>query len=95
MGKIWDQCSECADDSIDTMTDRPYSYNSQKDESSAAVNKKDGLRLFDKSFNVYNIGQFVVVWNFVPCKWTHDKCAEFVRANLGYQTKTPKKTQGM
>ena len=99
MGKVGDRCGECADDSIDILMDRPYSYNPVSNAGEAdqghAANAIAGLRGFSgRPDEPFDVGTFASVWNFVPCSWTHEQCASFVQ-DLGYQTFTPRFSKGL
>jgi hypothetical protein len=98
MGKVGDRCGECNDDSIDILLDRPYSYNkigeAEAHGKGFEVNAKSGLRGFDDGSTPYAVGTWVAFWNFVPCDWTHEQCAAYVKEKTGYDTHTPKMTPG-
>lgn len=98
MGKVGDRCSECSDDSIDILGDRPYAFNrvtNEHEHNGYKVNAMDGFRGFDSPNGPYEVGTWTAIWNFVPCSWTHEQCANFVKNNLGYKNVfTPKWTKG-
>lgn len=107
--QVGDRCSECPDDSIDILMDRPFSYapfnpRRKADNTYAPyVNGKDGLRGFsdpnwirDNQFSPESVGTWTADWQFVPCDgWSHEKCAGLMR-DMGYtQVFTPKQTPGV
>lgn len=95
MGKVSDRCYECTPDSIDILLDRPYSFAHVEPNNPNAwkVNRLDGYRGF-KTAEVFNVGTWTSLWQFVPCDWDHKKCASFV-ASYGYKTRTPSWTKGV
>ena len=99
MGKVTDRCAECSNASIDILQDRPYAYapNTKNDNPRAhLVNRLAGKRIFTNSTGPYNpeaVGTWTVLWNFVPCSWSHEQCAQLV-GSYGYKTRAPKTTPG-
>jgi hypothetical protein len=76
-GIVMDMCSECEDDHIDILTDRPYS--------AAPVNKWNPYAKHYNSIRgtrkipvdlAYGVGVWKTEWNFVPC---NTKCELFFR----------------
>lgn len=111
MGKVRDRCSECPDDHIDVLMDRPFSYapfdpsnpNSVREQRFAPYgNAKDGPRVFSNPadmrgtrFSPENVGTWTADWQFVPCEWTHDKCVDLFKS-VGYASaRPPQATQGV
>jgi len=104
MGKVRDRCSECPDDHIDVLMDRPFSYAPFDPNNPASVkeqrfapyaNAKEGARVFGNpiemrgtQFSPENVGTWTADWQFVPCSWTHDKCVEMFKS-VGYASARP------
>lgn len=67
-GRVEDACSECDDDHIDILADRPYTYAPEtKDNPKAAYyNSMPGLRAIPSNI-VYSVGVWKTQWNFVNC----------------------------
>lgn len=84
MGKVGDRMGEGADNSIDILLDRPFSYawTGPENPNSKLVNNLKGLRGFTKtngSEAPHTVGTWTALWNFVPCSWTHENCAKLAR----------------
>mgnify|MGYP001811057928 CR=1 FL=1 len=106
--QVGDRCGECEDDHIDLLQDRPLSFapfNPQVEHdnyNAPYVNAKDGLRGFSDpkymrggAMTLENAGAWTADWQWVPCDWSHSKCANLMK-NMGYKTVwTPKKTEGV
>lgn len=99
MGKVIDRCGECPPDSIDILQDRPYSYAPTwpaDNPNACTVNKLTAPRLFSHTSGAdspESVGTWTALWQFVPCEWTHAKCAKFM-ASFGYDTRVPPMTPG-
>jgi hypothetical protein len=68
-GKVMDACSECEDDHIDIMADRPYTnalVNSWNPKA-RYYNSLPGARAIPVDI-VYSVGVWKAQWNFVDCK---------------------------
>jgi hypothetical protein len=85
------------------LTFAPFDPRSESNNYNAPyVNAKDGLRGFsDPSYmrgsalSLENAGAWTVDWQWVPCSWSHNKCANMMR-NMGYgNVWTPKKVEGV
>lgn len=108
LAQVGDRCGECEDDHIDLLQDRPLTFAPfnpavQNDNYNAPyVNAKDGLRGFSdpsymrgSQFSLENVGAWTSDWQWVPCSYTHDQCANLMRG-MGYGTVfTPKWTEGV
>lgn len=81
MASVQDQCSECQDDSIDVLLDRPYAFNQDLTENARKANAVKGVR--GSSISPFEVGAFGVAWNFAPCSWTHADCKKFAQDALG------------
>lgn len=106
--QVGDRCAECEDDHIDLLQDRPLSFapfNPAADNDNANapyVNAKDGLRglsdpalMRGSQFSLENAGAWTADWQFVPCSYTHETCANLMRS-MGYaKVWTPKMTPGV
>jgi hypothetical protein len=94
MARVIDRCGECADDSIDLLQDRPYAwapYVPNDNPSAKKVNTITGYRIFNGTRGVVTpeaVGTWTALWQWVPCKWSHAKCASFI-ASYGYKTRVP------
>lgn len=94
LGRVIDRCGECADDSIDLLQDRPYAwapYVPNDNPSAKKVNTITGYRIFNGTRGVVTpeaVGTWTALWQWVPCKWSHAKCASFI-ASYGYKTRVP------
>ena len=100
-GVVRDRCSECDDDHIDLLQDRPLCFAPYDPRSNASVhmdkwapwvNAKDGLRGMNDTKTIWGLGNsatavgtWVADWQFVPCNFTHAKCSDLMRA-VGYKT---------
>lgn len=98
LAKVGDRCSECPDDQIDILQDRPFSWapfdpNSKGNNPYAPyVNAKDGLRGFRDPDSMRpvakspeNVGAWTADWQWVPCEsFNHNKCANLMR-QMGYK----------
>jgi len=111
MGKVRDRCSECPDDHIDVLMDRPFSYAPFDPANPASVreqrfapygNAREGQRVFgdpadmrNSQFSPENVGTWTADWQFVPCGWTHDRCVELFKS-VGYgAARPPRMTPGV
>lgn len=108
MGKVGDRCSECEDDHIDLLQDRPLTFapfdprSEGNNYNAPYVNAKDGLRGFrDPQYmrgsprSLENAGAWTSDWQWVPCEWSHSQCANLMR-NMGYDNVwTPQKVEGV
>lgn len=97
LAKVGDRCSECPDDHIDILQDRPFSWapfdpsNRQNNQWAPYVNAKDGYRGFrdpdamrGTAISPENVGTWTADWQWVPCQqFSHDKCAGLMRS-MGY-----------
>lgn len=93
MGRVADRCGENMDDGLDVLLDRPYAYAPLVKNNPLAykANRIAGVRAFKELEGPYapqSVGTWTALWQFVPCAWTHAKCAEFVKS-YGYKTYTP------
>jgi hypothetical protein len=106
---VADRCSECPDDQIDILQDRPFSWapfdpKAPKNNPNAIfVNAKDGLRGFSEpdamrgtGHSPESVGTWTVNWQFVPCEgWSHAKCGELM-TSMGFdKVFTPAFAEGM
>ena len=103
-----DRCSECDDDHIDILQDRPFSFapfNPAADgdnHNAPYVNAKDGLRGFSDPSIMRGgaeapetAGAWTTLWQFVPCGTTHEQCGALMK-NMGYKNVwTPTRTEGV
>ncbi|KAI8464817.1 MAG: hypothetical protein J3K34DRAFT_439029 [Monoraphidium minutum] len=108
MGKVGDRCSECEDDHIDLLQDRPLSFApfdpkvENNNYNAPYVNAKDGLRGLNNPQNMRggaealeNAGAWTVDWQWVPCGWSHNQCANLMKG-MGYKDVwTPRKSEGV
>ncbi|KAF6252721.1 hypothetical protein COO60DRAFT_1463572 [Scenedesmus sp. NREL 46B-D3] len=85
MGRVIDRCGECPPDSIDILLDRPFSYAPTWPEgdnpNAGAVNRLPSPRVFGQTTGpetAESVGTWTALWQFVPCEWSHAKCAAFV-----------------
>lgn len=109
MLQVGDRCSECPDDQIDILQDRPFTWapfdpKAKKDNPNAVfVNAKDGLRGFSEpdamrgtGHSPESVGTWTTTWQFVPCEgYSHAKCAGLMK-DMGFDNVfTPTKTEGV
>ena len=76
-GRVVDACSECEDDHIDVLTDRPFSYApvNKFNPKAKYYNSIPGPRLVPVNL-AYGVGVWKVQWNFVDC---NTNCNTFFR----------------
>lgn len=67
-GQVADMCSECDDDHVDILADRPYTYApvDKWNPLAAYYNKIRGARAMPTKM-AYDVGVWTVEWNFVSC----------------------------
>lgn len=100
MGRVIDRCGECPDDAIDILQDMPYSYAPTwppDNPGACTANALPGPRVFEVTSGATSaeaVGTWTALWQFVPCEWTHSKCASFV-ASFGYSTRPPPSTPAL
>lgn len=106
--QVGDRCSECEDDHIDVLQDRPFSFapfdpKRKQDIWAPYVNAKDGLRGFrdpdslrGTASSPENVGAWVADWQWVPCEsYSHEKCGALMK-QMGYaNTWAPSFTEGL
>ena len=92
-----DRCSECPDDQIDILQDRPFSWapfdpkSKSNNQWAPYVNAKDGLRGFRDPDTMRSIatspetvGAWLADWQWVPCgSFSHAKCGTLMK-QMGY-----------
>jgi hypothetical protein len=108
MGEVGDRCSECEDDHIDILQERPFSWapfdpkRGHDNYHAPYVNAKSGLRGFrdpaamrSTGISPESVGAWTTDWQFVPCSYTHDQCAALMK-DMGYSNVwTPSWTEGL
>lgn len=106
--QVGDRCTECEDDHIDVLMDRPLSFapfdpkRRSENQWAPYVNAKDGYRGFSDPGYIRgqgaapeSVGTWVADWQFVPCSWNHQKCANLM-SSMGYKNVwAPKMTSGI
>jgi hypothetical protein len=96
--QVADRCSECPDDQIDILQDRPFSWapfdpkTPDNNPNAKYVNARDGLRGFrdpdamrSTGHAPESVGTWTANWQFVPCEWDHNKCAGLMKG-MGFDT---------
>jgi hypothetical protein len=106
--QVGDRCSECEDDHIDILQERPFSWapfdpkRGHDNYHAPYVNAKSGLRGFrdpaamrSTGISPESVGAWTTDWQFVPCSYTHDQCAALMK-DMGYSNVwTPSWTEGL
>lgn len=96
MPQVGDRCSECDDDHLDILQDRPFSFapfnpaSDNENYNAPYANAKDGLRgikdpasMRPGAASPETAGTYTVQWQFVPCGTTHEQCGQVRACGMG------------